>query len=118
MPEKIAVWRELFRGAARVLLLLAAGENETWANNATGVFAEMFSNGVGKVSPTEAPPKERLPVLREAISSSSAEERQVALRAISVALKVQGISRVLGTEHQGLRRDAQLWIPKDRVRTR
>ena len=113
--EKIAVWRELFRAAARVLLLLAAGENETWANNATGVFAEMFSNGIGKVSPTEAPPNERLPVLREAISSSSPEERQVALRAISVALKVQGISRVLGTEHQGLRRDAQLWIPKDRA---
>jgi hypothetical protein len=112
--EKIAVWRDLFCGAVRLLLLLAAEENETWANNATGVFAEMFSNGTGRVAPTESPPAERLGVLREAISSTSAEERTVAFRAIRVALKVQGISRILGTEHQGLTRDAKLWVPKDR----
>jgi hypothetical protein len=112
--EKIAVWRELFCGAARLLLLLAAAENETWANNATGVFAEMFSNGPGRVSPTEAPPRERLAVLQEAITSLSTEERRVALRAIDVALKVNAVTRVLGTERQGLRREAQLWMPKDR----
>src|SRR5438034_1679593 len=40
--EKIAVWRELFTGAARLLLSLAEAENENFGNNATGVFAELF----------------------------------------------------------------------------
>jgi hypothetical protein len=113
--EKIAIWRDLFTRAARLLLALAVAENETWANNATGVFAGLFSNGYGRVAPTETPPAERLPVLREAIQSRSDDEQGVALRAFDAALRVSRISRVVGAEHQGLGREARLWQPKNRV---
>ena len=43
--EKIAVWRELFTDAARLLLKLGEAENEVAANNASGVFAKLFSLG-------------------------------------------------------------------------
>lgn len=66
--EAIAIWRELFPDAARLLLRLAEAENENTGNNATGVFADLFSPGHGAVAPTEAPPDERFPVLREALN--------------------------------------------------
>jgi hypothetical protein len=109
--EKIAVWRHLFNGAARLLLKLAEAENESYANNATGVFAGLFSPGYGGVAPTEATPEDRFPVLRDAFHSHSKEQRRVALRAADRALEVDHFSRMVGTEHQGLRQPPQLWIP-------
>jgi hypothetical protein len=67
--ERIAIWRDLFGDAAKLLLALAEAENETWANNASGVFAGLFSPGYDKVAPTEAPPHERFSVLKEAFES-------------------------------------------------
>jgi hypothetical protein len=110
--ERIAVWRDLFPDAARLLLKLAEAENETWSNNATGVFADLFSPGRGQVAPTEAAPEERFPVLKEALEHESKECRKVALLACSHALETGHFSRIAGTEHQGLKRQPQLWMPK------
>lgn len=107
--EKIAVWRELFVEAARLLLVLGEAENETYANNASGVFADLFSVGL---SSTEAPPEERLPVLQEALNSSSKECRKLAIRACDKALESQHFTRMVGAEYQGVRKEAQLWKPK------
>jgi len=85
--EKIAVWRELFADAARLLLALGEAENETYANNASGVFADLFSPAWGPVSPTEASPQERFPVIVEAIGSDSIERKKLALRALRRALQ-------------------------------
>ncbi|MCK4734777.1 MAG: hypothetical protein KAT65_20150, partial [Methanophagales archaeon] len=110
--EKIAMWRGLFSDAARLLLALGEAENESWSNNASGVFAELFSPGYGRVAPTEASPQERLPVLREALESSSKERRLLALRACDQALESQHFIRTFGNERQGLRKEPQLWMPK------
>ncbi len=110
--ERIAVWKELFAGAARLLLRLAAAENENFANNATGVFADLFSPGHGPVAPTEASPEERFPALVEAITSPSSEERQAGRLAADHALTTGHFFRMVGAEHQGLRRPPQLWTPK------
>lgn len=110
--EKIAVWGNLFDGAARLLLRLAEAENESFANNATGVFAGLFSPGYGAVAPTEAAPDERFAVLRDALLSASKEQRSVALRAADHALETDHFSRMGGAEHQGLRRPPRLWVPK------
>jgi len=107
--EKIAVWRPLFLGAARLLLRLAEAENENFANNSTGVFADLFSLGQGPVAPTEAPPEERFPVLKDALESSSKQQREVALKACDHALRTSYISRMAGAEYQGLRRPPKLW---------
>lgn len=110
--ERIAVWRELFSGAARLLLRLAEAENENIGNNATGVFADLFSPGHGPVAPTEASPEERFPVLRQALESPSIRNREIALLACEHALETSRFSRMVGSEHQGLRRPPQLWLPK------
>ncbi len=110
--EKIAVWRGPFPGAAKMLLKLGEAENETWGNSASGVFAALFSPGPGQVAPTEAPPEERFPVLKEALESNSKERHLLALRACNAALEAHYFTRVGGVEHQGLRREPQLWSPQ------
>jgi len=110
--EKIVVWRELFADAARLLLALGEAENESYANNASGVFADLFSPAWGLVSPTEAPPEERFPVLLEAINSDSIERKKLALRAFRSALQWGGFTRMVGAEYQGARAPPKLWTPK------
>lgn len=110
--EKIAVWRDSFADAARLLLALGEAENEGCSNNASGVFAELFSLGYGPVAPTEASPAKRFPVLKEAIESDSMERRALALRACSTALKSEFFSRIGSPEYQGLRKKPELWTPK------
>jgi hypothetical protein len=110
--EKIAVWRDLFGDAARLLLTLGEAENETWSNNASGIFAQLFSPARGQVAPTEASPQERLPVLKEALESNSKERRILGFHACDQALETGHFFRVVGTEHQGLRKEPKLWMPK------
>lgn len=110
--ERIAIWRSLFPDAARLLLALGAAENENWANNASGVFTEMFSLGYGKVASTQAPPEERFPILIEALNSTSKAKRLCALRAFDHALEVEYITRAAGPENQGTRKEPQLWTPQ------
>ena len=110
--EKIAMKRDLFVDAARLLLALGEAENEDWSNNASGVFAGLFSLGRGKVAPTEASPAERLPVLKEAFESGSKERRILAVKACNEGLELDHFSRMSGAEYRGLRKDADFWEPK------
>ena len=110
--ERIAIWRDLFVDATRILLTLGEAENESYSNNASGVFAGLFSPAYGGAAPTEAPPMERLPVLKEALGSSSKERRKLALKAFDEALTTLPSPRLVGAEYQGLRREPHLWMPK------
>lgn len=110
--EMIAMWRDLFADSARLLLALGEAENETVSNNASGVFAELFSPARGRVAPTEASPEERFPILQEALTSSSRGRRLLALRACDKALTSQNFVRDVGAEYQGLRPEPRLWTPK------
>jgi hypothetical protein len=110
--ERIAIWRDLFADAARILLSLGEAENESYSNNASGVFAGLFSLAYGKAAPTEAPPSERLPLLKEALESASKEKRKLALKAFDEALTTLPSPRLVGAEYQGLRREPNLWMPK------
>ena len=108
---RMAVWKELFQPAARVLLALAEAETESWANNASGEFTNLFGLGPGQIAPTETPPSERLPVLQEALLSDSPERRRLGLQACQMALKAGAFHRVIGAEYQGVRREPELWQP-------
>lgn len=110
--ERIAIWKDLFSGAASLLIKLAEAENETWTNNATGVFAELFSPGHGEVAPTEASPQERFPILEKALTSESTITRAIALKACDAALEARHFSRTVGAEHQGFKLKPKLWTPK------
>lgn len=85
------LWRkDTFEEAAGVLLRLAANENETWGNNATGIWTETFQVQLGR---TEAGPKVRLRVLREAARSDNPIERQLVAKALGQACGVGDITR-------------------------
>ena len=110
--QKIAVWRDLFSDAARLLLALGEAENEGFSNNASGVFTELFTPAPGRVAPTEAPPSKRLPILEEAFTSDSKERRALALKACNIALESGEFVRFGSPEVQGLRKEPELWMPK------
>ena len=111
--ENIAVWRDLFSDAARILLALAEAENELGiSNNASGEFTRLFAVGPGAFASTEAPPTERWPILEEALISSSRERRRLAISACEVVLTSGPGFRMIGPENQGLRRGADLWQPE------
>ena len=111
--QNIAVWRELFRDAALILLAMGEAENEfRFANNASMEFAKLFSVGPGAVASTEAPPEERWPILLDALRSSSSARRQMAISACEAALNTGHWTRFVGPENQGLRRGADLWEPR------
>jgi hypothetical protein len=96
--EKLVWHRRTFKTAADSLLRLALAENETWANNATGTWLDLF----GTLLPgTAAVPSERLAYLTRVSKSPTASERQLAIRAcgrvlaqphehISVSGEIQG----------------------------
>jgi hypothetical protein len=110
--EKMAVWQELFADAAKLLLALGEAENESYANNASGVFTDLFSPGWGPLAPTEVSLEERLPILFETISSASIERKKLALNALRRALESSHFSRMIGAEYQGSKPIPQLWAPK------
>lgn len=110
--EKIAVWPDTFKGAARMLLKLGTTETSNHSNNASGMFSGLFSLAYGPVAPTEATPQQRLPVLEEALKSEDIDERHLGLKACETALITYGRIRVVGAEYQGLRPVAKLWMPK------
>jgi len=110
--EEIARWKGLFADAARLLLALGEAENETWSNNASGVFVELFSISLHRqLSRTGASPQERFPVLKEAFESSSKERRALALRACDRALGPQ-LGGVVTDVHRVIGKGPELWIPK------
>ncbi len=109
--EKIAVERDLFQRAARLLLRLAEAENNPRiSNNATGTFAALYSLGPGRTAPTQAPPAERFPLLVQALESKSGAVRAVALRACDHALNSSSFTRIYGAERRGLK-ELDLWSP-------
>ena len=110
--QKIAVWRELFADAARLLLALGEAENEGCSNNASGVFAELFAPAPGRMARTEASPAERFPVLKEALGSGSKERRALGLKACNAALQSGYFPRMESTKYQGVRPEPELWKPK------
>jgi hypothetical protein len=111
--EYIAVWRELFARAARLLLRLGEAENERYSNNASGIFVDLFALGWGEVAPTEASPEERLPILQEALESSAPEQRSLGLKACAKALEeTDHFVRTINTNFIPLSKAPKRWTPK------
>lgn len=80
--ENLALRSVTFLGAAQLLLALAEAENESWSNNATGVFTELFHWQHPEVA---APYSQRLAVLRERAAARSARGRALVAQACGAA---------------------------------
>ncbi len=109
--ERIAVWDEHFTRAAELLLRIAAVDKTNQSNNAVGTFSGLFSLTPG-LGATAASPEKRLRVLESALNSKSEAEREIALKACTMALSTGPDSRIIGPEHQGHRPKISFWMPE------
>jgi len=109
----IAVWDTTFDEAAKYLRRLALAENESFANNATGVYQGLFSPAYGQVAPTERPPIERLHHIEDGLTGDH-NEFELALGAATEALETQRYTKFGHPERQGARHLPDLWIPDSR----
>ena len=106
--EYIAAFAKNFEGATNILLMLADAENESFANNATGIFVSLFVPGQGSVATTEVAPKNRIPALRRAIYSDSKYKRSVGIKACGAALTTAYFSKVVYDQNEIVKRP-NLW---------
>ena len=108
--EKIAFHPDTFDGAARLLLRLAIAENETWVNNATGLFKGLFQPGLGT---TAADGDARLALLDEILGAADDVKRLVVVEALTAGLETMGV-RLVGAEAQGSRPALLAWYPRSK----
>jgi hypothetical protein len=96
--EKLCWRKETFNKAVKILLLFAVGENEKWANNATGIFKHLFQV---LLPGTEVSLEERYKILEYGISKSDSYKK-ITIEAIKNALKTDYFTRDVGAENQGM----------------
>jgi hypothetical protein len=108
--EKIAVWKENFHRAAKVLIKLALAENSNYGNNSTGILHSLFLIGIGWAG-TQSPPAARFQVIQELLTSQKAPEIALGLSMCKSWLSTHGGVRIVGAEYQGLRPELEFWKP-------
>lgn len=95
--QKLVWHSETFSEAADSLLMLALAENETFSNNSTGVWVDLF----GTMLPaTSASPEARLAYLRGKLASEDSQVRSLVVSAAGRALESHESTMVSG-ELQG-----------------
>ncbi len=107
--EKLCFHSHLFSESGWILLMLAVNENETWSNNATGMFSQLFRI---QLSGTGADPKVRLELIQRALKLNDDRADQVIISALEQAISVYGGSRTIGAEYQGTKPPLEEWHPK------
>ena len=93
----------------RQLLRLAAAENETWGNNATGEFNQRFRT---QLPGTSVDLKQRVESLSELLDLAEEPEIPVLIFAMSTAIKSRNGSRTIGSERHGSRVTYTEYRPK------
>lgn len=109
--EKLCFWEETFPTAAKLMLSFASAENETWGNNATNQFLQLFHI---YLSGTQAPPILRLQIIDYALSADDIETKKLGVKALGHALKTDFFSRTGGVECQGSRAAMEDWVPRSK----
>ena len=109
--EKLCWWSETFPKAARLLLRFAVAENESWGNNATGQFKQLFQI---YLPGTQANLDERIRIVREALGSEVKEERALGILTIGHAIEAHSFSRGGRVESQGTRIPGRDYEPSGR----
>lgn len=107
--EKLCFHETCFDESANSLLLLASAENESWGNNATGQFKQLFRTFL---SGTEASPRLRMKVIDFALGSHRDCIRKLAVEALEQVIDTYDGSRSVGAEYQGSGEPLKEWRPK------
>lgn len=106
--ENLCFWRDTFPKAARLMMKFAAAENESWGNNASGQFNQLFHY---RLSGTQASYEERIRIIDDAFISDDINVQRVAVNALGHALQTHFFSRDCGVEAQGSRAPQEDWKP-------
>lgn len=107
--EKLAFRRETFERSARLLLRLAAAENENISNNASGQFKQFYQL---YLSGTEVEPFLRLQVLDDGLASTDSKQQAICVDALGHMLSSGHYSRGGGAEQIGSRDALEDWRPR------
>jgi len=96
--EKLCFRKETFSSAAKILYSFAASENETWGNNSTNQFRQLFQLFL---SGTEASLYERLEIIKWGLSKNDDDYTQIAINVMGRGLINAQYTRMGGAEKQG-----------------
>jgi hypothetical protein len=107
--EKLVFRRQTFERSARLLLRLAAAENENISNNASGQFRQLYQL---YLSGTEEEPTARLQVLDEGLASTDPRQQAIGVEALGHMLSSNHFSRGGGAEQIGSGDALEDWRPK------
>ena len=107
--EKLCFHADVFEKSSWCMLLLASAENESWSNNATEMFAQLFSVSL---SGTQAKPNIRFDVLKRAINLDQSNIDMIVLEALNQAICTSGGMRTVGAEYQGTKAPLEEWRPE------
>jgi len=107
--EKLCWPAALFHKAALTLLKFAAAENESWSNNSTGQFAQLFQVFL---SGTRLPAMDRLDVIREALTTNDDAIGRLCVGALGQALYTGTVTRSGGVEVRGSSLPEKDWHPE------
>ncbi|MBE6051552.1 MAG: hypothetical protein E7214_13130 [Clostridium sp.] len=105
--ERLCFWKDSFYNSVKVLLMLAATENEHWSNNATGIAEDLFNIcSIG----TQAEPKERLNVIDEMLESEEDVYIKLAIKLLGNGIKIKSVSSIsMNVLQQGTRATQKPW---------
>lgn len=106
--EKVAFRADAFHVGARLLLRLAAAENETWVENATDQFAGLFPLFLAY---TAADGETRLTLLDAVADTHDPAQQSVIVDALVAGSQTRGFSRRLGAETHGAKPSLESWAP-------
>lgn len=107
--QELAWENETFEKATWLLLCFSAAENESWANNATGQFLQLFHV---YLSGTKVPAFKRISILEKGLNSNDPARRKVAIRGLGSALTSDHFSRSGGIEYRGGNIARKDWQPE------
>jgi hypothetical protein len=99
----------IFQRTMRLLLRLAAAENETWSNNATGEFVQRFRV---QLPGTSASLAERLDTLEFLVLNAEEAEVPILVPALCKAIDAHAGTRTIGSENHGTRKTYEDYRPK------
>ena len=109
--EKLCFRKETFNVSAKILYSFAVSENETWGNNATNQFRQLFQLFL---SGTQATLTERLEILKWGLSKNDDDYTLLAIQSMGRGLINDHYTRMGGAEKQGsgapLQDNSPTWI--------
>jgi hypothetical protein len=109
--EKIAVYEDFCIDALRILLKLAEAENESFNNNATGIFIDSFMQGYGQVAMSQLAPIERLKFLVSVFEDPHSSDliKEICLKAFNKSLTLRIMRMGIPFEEANI----EPWAPKN-----